>query len=45
MKTAEYNDWKKMGDSLVAVKITVEGEHDPSKIVVAIESAMRVLST
>jgi hypothetical protein len=38
---AEYNDWKKTEKGLVAIKISVLGEHDPTKIVVAINTAMK----
>lgn len=45
MKTAEYSDYKKLGDGLVTVKIVVCGEHDPSRVVAAIESAIKILSS
>ena len=45
MKTAEYNDYKKLIGGLVTVKIVVEGEHDPARVVAAIESAIKILSS
>ena len=44
MKRAEYNDWERAGDSLIAVKITTEGEHDPARVVAVIKLAMKILT-
>ena len=45
VKMAEYSNWKNLSGSLVTVKIVVDGEHDPTRVVAAIESAIKILSS